>query len=510
MDNVKTLFFIVILLTSYSVSSLASTHQTDDLDSSPLSATQRQQLDSIWLENQQLSTHAHDALDFIAASAHHGLSPNHYHHDRLKQFTLSADFTSSSQFSQLLTDGLLKLISDISIGQFKSSVVDPEWFIPQRKINPIAFLQQAVLQPHFKSQLNALSPDTPEYHALTQALSRYQSYVDRGGWLQIDTMPLTIQGDSHTQIPAIRSRLSIEYDLSLSTDKKVTFYDKQLEQVVIHFQKKHGLKTDGIIGYKTRKAMNVSAPERVQQIKVSLERLRWMPKDLGSRYLMINVANYTLTAISEGDEKLNMRVIVGRKSRQTPSFSATLNHLVFNPYWNVPKKLARLDLLPKQQADLNYFYLNDIRVFTTENGHKVEHEPYTIDWQSVNSTNFPYFFRQDPGEHNALGKLKFMFQNPWGIYLHDTAHKELFEQDMRSLSSGCIRVEDPIALANFSLTTTPKERVLELIENKENKGLKLRKSLSLYAVYFTVWSEKGEVYFSPDLYQRNQLLSKLL
>jgi len=257
--------------------------------------------------------------------------------------------------------------------------------------------------------------------------------------------------------------------------------------------------------------MNVSAQERLRQIQINLERRRWMPNDLGQRYLFINLANYKLSAIENGNRKLDMRVIVGRKTRPTPSFTSQMNHLVFNPYWNVPRKLAKLDLLPKQQADLNYFYLKDIRVFSTENGQKIEHNPYTIDWGSVSKRNFPYTLRQDPGVHNALGRLKFMFPNQWDIYLHDTSHKELFTESNRSLSSGCIRVEDPIALASFSLVDDNSEQtVLDMIASNENLGLKLTESLPIYAVYFTVWIDDGEVIFSPDVYERDQRMAELL
>jgi len=466
----------------------------------------------IWLDNQQLTEQAHDALDFIAESAKHGLDPSHYHQPILELLDPSQDKLSAQQFDLLLTDGLLKLIHDITVGQFQSNIADPEWFIPQAHFNSVEFLEQALLAPHLKSQLNSLIPNSAQYHKLVAALARYQDFVSRGGWSEIPTMPLTHPGDRHKNIPLIRERLAFKYaGLVLSTTNKAKDYDPFLEQAVRHFQKKHGLKIDGIIGSETLKAMNISAQGRLQQIKVTLERYRWMPEDLGNRYLIINLANYTLQAINEGNEALSMKVIVGRKSRPTPSFSSQMNHLVFNPFWNVPSKLARLDLLPKQQDNFNYFYLHDIRVFTKENGHKIEHDPYSIDWESITKYNFPYILRQDPGENNALGKLKFLFPNKWSIYLHDTSHRELFSETKRSLSSGCIRVEDPIALANFSMAKpSAQQTILELIESKQNRGLKLKKPLSIYAVYFTVWVDGDDVNFSPDIYQRDERMAKLL
>jgi len=466
----------------------------------------------IWLENKQLTNQAHDALDFISGSAKHGLDPAHYHLPLLERLDPSQDQLSAQQFEILLTDGLLKLIHDVTVGRLQANIADPDWFIPQASFNSIEFLQQALLNSHLKPQLNSLIPNTTEYHKLIEVLARYQSFVSRGGWSEIPAMPLTRPGERHKNISLIRERLAFSNkELVLCTKENVQEYDPFLEQAVRHFQKSHGLKTDGIIGSETRKAMNISAQDRLQQIKVTLERHRWMPENLGQRYLIINTANYKLQAINEGNEELVMKVIAGRKSRPTPSFSSQMNHLVFNPFWNVPHKLARLDLLPKQQDNFNYFYLHNIRVFTKENGQKIEHDPYLIDWQSITKSNFPYILRQDPGDNNALGKMKFLFPNKWSIYLHDTSHRELFSETMRSLSSGCIRVEDPIALANFSLAKpTAQQTIIDMIDSKKNRGLKLQTPLSIYAVYFTVSIDGDDVIFSPDVYQRDERMAKLL
>jgi len=487
------------------------TNNTPDFDTSSLSHFYNQP-SHIWLDNQQLTNQAHDALDFISGSSKHGLDPTNYHFAILDKLDPSQDSLSAQQFDLLLTDGLLKLIHDLTVGQLQSTIADPDWFIPQASFDNIAFLQQALLSTHLKTELNSLIPTTSEYHKLTEVLARYQSFVGRGGWSEIPAMPLISPGDRHRHLSLVRKRLAFDDNvLVLSTKNNVQYYDPFLEQAVRHFQKKHGLKIDGIIGSETRKAMNISAQDRLQQIKVTLERHRWLPNNLGKRYLIINLANYKLKAINNGSEELAMRVIVGRKSRQTPSFTSQLNHLVFNPYWNVPRKLAKLDLLPKQQQDFNYFYQHDIRVFTIENGHRVEHDPYLINWQSITRSNFPYTLRQDPGDQNALGKLKFLFPNQWSIYLHDTSHRELFSETMRSISSGCIRVEDPVALANFSIAKPTSQQIItDMIDSKQNRGLKLTAPLSIYAVYITVWVDGDDVIFSPDVYQRDKRMAKLL
>ncbi|MBL1320750.1 MAG: L,D-transpeptidase family protein [Methylophaga sp.] len=485
---------------------------TYDLDLVILSHFYNDKSAYLWLDKQQPSSQAHDAIDFISASSRQGLNPEDYHSLTLKQLDPTDSTIAAHQFDVLLTDGLLKLIHDLSVGRLKASEADPDWFIPQAEFDAKLFLKQSLLTNQLRAQLDSLIPISPEYISLIGALARYQSYVARGGWSQIPKTSSIRPGDSHQQLPAIRARLAFEDShIPLSADSQSLIYDAQTEQAVRHFQEIHGLKVDGVIGKGTRRAMNISASDRTQQIKVALERRRWMPNELGQQHLFINLANYTLSAVEDGNEKLNMRVIVGREKRQTPSFVSQMNRVVVNPYWNVPRKLAVKDLLPKQQEDFNYFYTHDIRVFTRENGQKVEHDSYLIDWHALNEDNFPYTLRQDPGDHNALGQIKFLFPNDWAIYLHDTNHKKLFNESMRSLSSGCIRVEDPIALANFSLADRYQPKtILEMIESKENRGRKVTKSLSVYAVYFTVWMDDNEVKFSPDVYQRDERMAKHL
>ncbi|NQZ53040.1 MAG: L,D-transpeptidase family protein [Piscirickettsiaceae bacterium] len=486
--------------------------QQYDIDSDALAGFFKNKQPSLWLDKQQFTSHAHDALDFIAASIHHGLNPDDYHFSVLRQLDPTTGESTAQQFDFLLTDGLLKLIHDIAVGRLDSSSVDPQWFIPKETFNASDFLHQALLSSHLKTELNSLAPHSNEYVKIATAITRYQTYINQGGWGAIPETPLLRLNDTHPNIPAIQARLAFEDKyLAVTHRVKSSLFDPLMEQSIRRFQQKYGLKVDGIFGSETRHAMNIPARERLQQIKITLERYRWMPSDLGQRYLIVNIANYTLHAIENGATKLSMRVIVGTKNRPTPSFTSKMDHLVYNPYWNIPRKLARLDLLPKQQENSNYFYLQDIRVFTIDDGQKFEHDPYDIDWGLITRQNFSYTLRQDPGDQNALGKLKFKFSNRWDIFLHDTPHKELFNETNRSLSSGCIRVEDPIALANFSLVeNNPQQSVLDIIASHENRGQKLSNPLSIYAVYFTVWLDGNEVRFSPDVYGRDARIAELL
>jgi murein L,D-transpeptidase YcbB/YkuD len=468
---------------------------------------------SIWLDNQQLNHHGLDALSFIRSSALHGLNPDDYHLSPLQQLLESGLNDHASEFDALLTDGLLDLIHDMAIGRLDPALADPEWHIERDDIDPAAFLHQALLTPHLRSTLNQLIPKASQYHQMTEALSHYTSLKVRGDWPVVPALDgLLKPGQSHPMVPALRARLAID-NVTLTRPEFAgsELYDNVLVASVQQFQQQHGLKIDGIVGPETLAALNVTVEQVIDKIRINLERFRWLPDDLGERYLLINLGSYQLTAVEHGQIKLNMKVIVGRETRSTPSFSSAMSHIVINPYWNVPHRLARRDLLPKQQKDPDYFYLHEFNIYLRGDDSGTQIDPYRVNWDFISASDFPFRLQQRPGEFNALGRLKFMFPNPWNIYLHDTPDKALFDEAQRNFSSGCIRVEQPLELAEFTLNRfDAKESVISKIASGNNQGEKLKESLPVYAVYFTVWPYDNEIRFSPDPYKRDKRMLKYL
>lgn len=467
----------------------------------------------IWLDDEQLNHHGLDALSFIRSSALHGLDPDDYHLRTLQQLLAFGLIDHAHEFDTLLTDGLLDLIHDIAIGRVNPALADPEWHIERDDIDPAAFLHQALLAPHLRNTLNQLIPEAVQYHQMTEALSHYTSLKVRGGWPGVPMFEgLLKPGQSHPLVPALRTRLAVD-NVTLSrpefTDSER--YDETLSTSVKHFQLQHGLTVDGIVGPETLAALNVTVEDIIDKIRINLERFRWLPDDLGQRYLLINLGSYQLTAVEEGQIKLNMKVIVGRETRSTPSFSSVMSHIVINPYWNVPHRLARRDLLPKQQKDPDYFYQQEFNIYLRGDNSGTQIDPYRINWDAISAADFPFRLQQRPGEFNALGRLKFMFPNPWNIYLHDTPDKALFEEAQRNFSSGCIRVEQPLELAEFTLNRfDARESVISRIASGRNQGERLKNTLPVYAIYFTVWPYEGEIRFSPDHYKRDRAMLKYL
>ena len=491
----------------------------ENFDTASLSRLYPHSDDYLWIKKQSLSHQAYAALEFIANSRDHGLEPNDYHFDLLQQLDPTLD-DESHLFDFILSDGLLKLIRVISVGRLDPGTVDPKWSIPRVPFDAPFFLQQALTKDYFSTSLSSLIPNSDQYKQLTEAAVHYHKIVDRGGWAVIPESEKLRIGEAHPNIALIRNRLAVENKPDTTPDSRPVplllseqsnVFDEQLEITVKQFQRRHSLYPDGIIGSATQQAMNVSASDRLQQININLERLRWLPNDLGRRYIMVNLANYRLEAIEDDQVKLNMRVIVGKSKRSTPSFSSQMTHVVLNPRWYIPNKLARKDLLPKQQNNPEYFDRFNIRVYGNENGKRTEINPNSVDWHSVSNQDFPYTLVQEPGKKNALGRIKFILPNPWRIYLHDTPSKSLFDRSKRTFSSGCIRVEDPFALAGFSLSgNNLHQPLLDNIESDESFSTKLEQPLSVYAIYFTVWLKGDELIFTPDNYKRDLKMAKYL
>lgn len=345
---------------------------------------------------------------------------------------------------------------------------------------------------------------------LKSALSRYQNIAEKGGWPAVPAGPLMKKNGRGRRVEILRSRLISADEFGYSMAKDFELFDVALEQAVRDFQKTHGLKADGIVGPHTLAALNVPVEERLRQIRVNVERWRQFSRDFGQRYILINTANFELKIVENEQTVASMRAVVGRPNRPTPVFSAEMTHMVLNPYWYIPSRIAREDILPKIRRDPEYLLQQNIRVFRVLDDRMLEVDREMIDWSMVTAGAFTYRLRQDPGPLNALGRVKFIFPNNFSVYIHDTPARELFRKTKRNFSSGCIRIEQPVDLAEYLLRSDSKltrEVIRAVLDSGGRQVVRLPKPIPVHIVYYTAWvDEKGTVQFRDDIYGRDMVV----
>ncbi len=441
-----------------------------------------------------------------------GLDPRDYHLAVIEEYWSLDDAASEATLDLLLTDAFIHYSADVRIGRLNPAEVDPDWHIalPSAKHVPYSWL---TLGPKdFASLLRTLPPPQAGYWRLREGLARYRKLENDGGWPALPPGPALQYGDHSHRVGLLRIRLADAGDLVYRGTGDANEFDGDVREAVKHFQKRYGFKDDGVVGPETRAAMNVPVAARIEQIRLNMERWRWLPRKLGDRYVMINTAGYRLEAVEEDHAVLAMRVITGQKDWMTPVLAGDLVSIQFNPYWLVPQKIAAEELLPKQQKNPHYFSAEKIRVFDNWAVDPKELDPSRIDWSKLTKDNFPYRLRQDPGPWNALGRVKFILTNDFAIYLHDTPHRRLFAQESRALSHGCVRVEHPVELASYLVRDESgwnRQRILQVIDSEETEAVRLSRPIPIYLVYWTAWvDDSDQVNFRPDIYERDRLMEE--
>ncbi len=293
-------------------------------------------------------------------------------------------------------------------------------------------------------------------------------------------------------------------------------YDADLVIAIKRFQERHNLEVDGIIGRETARNLNIPVQQRIQQILINMERWRWTKHDLGARYVLVDIAGFTLQAVENDSTQLEMRVIVGKRHHKTPVFSDSIKYIEFNPFWNITTSIARNEMLGKLRKDYTYLTREHIKLFSNWQADGKELDSEAINWDEISRKQISRFkLRQEPGPWNALGVVKFVFPNKYSIYLHDTPVHSLFEKADRAFSHGCIRLSKPEQLAGFLLKFNDAhwnaEKIHQIVEKKKRKIISLRSPIPVHLVYQTAWVAKDEtIRFSKDLYGRDQKLTDAL
>jgi murein L,D-transpeptidase YcbB/YkuD len=350
-----------------------------------------------------------------------------------------------------------------------------------------------------KASLPTLSPATVQH--TEQAIAHFEGIVAKGGWPEVARAERLRLGSRQPAVIALRQRLIASGDLDANAGV-TDVYDSYVETAVRRFQTRHGVSVDGVVRDQTLKALNVPAPVRLAQLRTNLVRLRSMSGNLGARYVLCNIPAARIEAIESGVAVSRHTAVVGKPDRASPDINSRIVEINFNPYWTVPVSIVRKDLIPKMQAEPDYLTANKIRIFDMRGD---ELTPSQINWYSEEAVN--YRFKQDPGDFNSLGSIRINFPSKDGVYMHDTPLKNLFGEDMRFHSSGCVRVQNVRELVNWLLVETPgwsRQEIDAVIKSGERKDARLLRPVPLYWVYVTAWATPdGVIQFRDDIYHRD-------
>jgi murein L,D-transpeptidase YcbB/YkuD len=351
------------------------------------------------------------------------------------------------------------------------------------------------------SSLPTLSAGTAQ--TTEAAIARYEQIAAAGGWPVVPPTDRLRLGIRHPSVLPLRARLKLAGDLDPGAGENEV-YDSYVEAAVKRFQARHGLSADGIARNLTFNALNIPAAERLSQLRVNLVRLRALSVTPGHRFVVCNIPAAQLEAIENGVVMSRHAAVAGKPDRPSPDLSSKIVEINFNPYWTVPVSIVRKDLIPKMQAEPDYLTKNHIRILDPKG---VELAPAQINWFSEEAVN--YRFKQDPGDFNSLGSIRINFPNQHGVYMHDTPLKNLFGEDIRFHSSGCMRIQNVRELVNWLLSETSgwsRGEIDEVIKSGERKDAKLKPQVPLQWVYVTAWATSdGVVQFRDDIYNRDGL-----
>ena len=478
---------------------------------------------SLWLEAGQPRPALASLIRVLDGLHTHGLNPDDYHLNALQESINQPHGDSlppeqQTQLERLATDAFLTLAIHMATGRVHPAVRKARQ-IPLDALPQLTrLLVDAVAMDQVAASLTPHPADPAIYSGLQAALIRWE----RASNLRpLPIGPSLRPGDRNERIEALRDRLAAWEKLAAERPPAQApaddpqYFDEALAQRVADFQRQMGLDHDAIVGPQTIAALNTPRAVRLDQLRANLERQRWPAPTNSDRLIRVNIPDFTLSAIRAGQEVWRTRVIVGRQYRPTPLLSGSIDTIVFNPTWEVPRRLVKEDLLPKIRADPGFLEREGMMLYQRTATGRIPVDPAILSRNG--SAEIPLAnlgIRQAPGPRNALGRVKFLFPNNEQVYLHDTPSKQLFERTRRMFSSGCIRVETPFILARFLMESQPdwtEERMEQIISSGKTRSVRI-KPVPIQFVYWTAWTDKesGVLQFREDIYQSDQPLARAL
>ena len=478
-----------------------------------------------WIDSQGPLPQADALLNAIQQSDREGLKPQEYHFHALT--ALLSEWQSCRQKHQafprdkqidlefLLTDALFTYGSHLLNGRVEPEQIYPDWFAHQKENNLLDIIENAMNTGNVEAAFQRIMPQDALYRGLKQTLAVYMNIARTGGWPLIPPPgSLKKKADHAHYLSLLRQHLFLTGDFSSPASSYPAYFDEKTKNAVRRFQKRHALKADGVINQATLREINIPVEQRIRQITLNLERLRWLPAHIERRHILVNIADFMMSVFQDDQVVMDMPVVVGKQKQRTSVFSGKMTHIELNPYWNVPKTIAAKEILPEVQKDPLYLTKKKLKVLEYRQNEEREIDPATVDWSKINPDKLRYSFRQDLGPGNALGRIKFLFPNKFEIYLHDTPERHLFHRTQRTFSHGCIRIAKPIDLAEYLLkddTGWNRQKILAEIAKRKRQVLRLKNPIEVHILYLTAWTDRyGDVQFRKDIYDGDPILFQAL
>jgi murein L,D-transpeptidase YcbB/YkuD len=471
----------------------------------------------VWIDSNGPNAAAKAVLAVLGQAASIGLDPQDYAvtvpSDVYDRGDVAAREKTLVNFEIHLSAATLTYIADTVRGRIDPNKISGYHDFTRKDVKLTAKLENIARSGDVAAYLNSQTPSGPEFTALKKELQALEAQSGDAPRIVIAPGTLLKPGISNPElanvVAAIRQKgsdaLKVEHSLTLAAYQGTPDYTPELVALIEGFQKENGLKPDGIVGKASIRILTGgdTAADKVDKVRVAMEQARWLPADLGSRYVFINQPAYTVYYHDQGAEQFSMRVVVGSKAHQTFFFEDEIQTVEFNPYWGVPQSIIINEMLPKLRNDPGY--LDRLGYQVEVAGRPVS--SYDVNW---NGSTTAVAVRQPPSSDNALGELKILFPNAHAIYMHDTPSKSFFQKDVRALSHGCVRLADPRKMAAAVLGTTV-EDVAKEIAGGRNKGVSVPQKIPVYVAYFTAWPNKdGTVEYFDDVYERDMYMNRAM
>lgn len=468
------------------------------------------EFEPLWVKLRSGSSRkAKNAYEVLEKSWTHGLNPENYHLVEISPLLEREDEDALFALEVLMSDAVIRYVRDLSSMRVSDNMVSRT--IRDIQTRPVSEDVLTYLD-EYSSPERALSSFEPRGNLYSLLQAELVELVQSEAEPYEPILPIRVSGvlhpgESSPAIRSVRQRLGIDP----RSGQADTYYDDELARAVMYFQRQNGLGDDGIIGPRTLSVLNITREQKIERVIANLERLRWIAREKPDRYILVNIPSARLWAIEDGRAVLDMPVILGRKKRETTSFVTEISGIRFNPNWTIPPTIKKEDFLPNLVEDPYYATDRGIEIVQGYGQNAVTIDPGTVDWSALTWDELKDIrMIQNPGSTNPLGQMRVLMPNPYNIYLHDTNKREYFQKDDRFLSSGCVRVSEPMQLANFIMENEPdwsNSKLQNILDSQRLQEVFVTREIPVFLLYQTVWlGDDRKIVYGPDVYGKDRRL----